>query len=138
MRPCPHAGSRNQGADAGPGAGLPACTPCGFAPFLGLTCLFLPRRYLGLTLLSVEELGISQLSSLPTRQRGPEPLGTPAPPHSVLFWTKRPPWRGCRPPRPGPGGGRGRVPSPCPEWGEQVLGLGTGPWIQALAQVEVP
>ena len=122
----------------GPERGCQPARPVASRPFLRLTCLFLPRRYLGLTLLSVEELGISQLSSLPTRQRCPEPSRTPAPPHSVLFWTKRPPWRGCRPLKPGPGGGHGGIPSPCPKQGEQTLGLGTGPWIRALAQVEVP
>ena len=79
----------------GPEWGCQPAPSAASRPFHGLTCLFLPRRYLGLTLLSVEELGISQLSSLPARQRGPEPSRTPAPPHSVLFWTKRPPWRGC-------------------------------------------
>lgn len=64
----------------GPERGCQPARPVASRPFLRLTCLFLPRRYLGLTLLSVEELGISQLSSLPTRQRGPEPSRTPTPP----------------------------------------------------------
>ena len=53
----------------GPERGCQPAGPAASRPFLGLTCLFLPRRYLGLTLLSVEELGISQLSSLPTMHR---------------------------------------------------------------------
>ena len=69
----------------GPERGCQPARPVASRPFLRLTCLFLPRRYLGLTLLSVEELGISQLSSLPTRQRGPEPSRTPTPP-PVRSW----------------------------------------------------
>ena len=131
----------------GPERGCQPARPVASRPFLRLTCLFLPRRYLGLTLLSVEELGISQLSSLPTRQRGPEPLGTPAPPHSVLFWTERPPWRGCQPPRPGPGGGCGRVLSPCPERGDRAgawggkgseRGPGFGLWHRQRSQRRRP
>ena len=96
----------------GPERGCQPARPAASGPVLGLTCLFLPGRYLGLMLLSVEELGISQLSSLHTWQRGPEPSHTSTQPHSVLFCTKHPPCRGCRPPRPGPGGGRGCVPRP--------------------------
>ena len=48
----------------GPERGCQPARPAASGPVLGLTCLFLPGRYLGLMLLSVEELGISQLSSL--------------------------------------------------------------------------
>ena len=74
VRPRPHAGSRNQGADAGPGAGLPACSPAASGAFLGLTCSVSPRSVSGSAVIPSHHA-----------QKGPESSCTPAHSHSVLF-----------------------------------------------------
>ena len=58
-------------ANAGPGTGLPACTPCSFGPF--------PRAHL----LCLSQVGI-RLSCYPFHhsQRGPEPSSL-LPPHTI-------------------------------------------------------
>ena len=43
----------------------------------------------------VKSWGLSALIPSHHTHKGPERSPTPAPPHSVLFWTTRPLWRGC-------------------------------------------
>ena len=108
----------------GPERGCQPARPAASGPVLGLTCLFLPGRYLGLMLLSVEELGISQLSSLTP---GREALNPHIPPPSPTVS-----YSAQNTLRVGAADLRGRAlevdvgasQGPCPQRSQQGLGLG--------------
>lgn len=112
-----------QGADAGPGGG---CQPAalrlralssGSPALSSQDGVYRGRGFL------VKSWGLSALVPSHHTEKGPERSRTPAPPHSVLFWTRRPPRRGCdlrgRAPQVDLGASQG----PCPD---RVTGPGEG------------